>query len=120
MTDRATLLALADRVERASGADDAPTAEIALALGWRRSPCTRWWISPDDGQWRAGTPPLFLISLDAAASVVPATRPWLLEVDDENTLAQVLMPEWHHTAQAPTPALALCAAALRARAEVVG
>jgi hypothetical protein len=129
MTDRATLLALAERCEQAAGPNNGLDAEIALAIGYtherRGTERACWWRTPA-GQQLAyvgykNHPPFFTGSLDAAVTLVP--EGWAVE------LVQALSGSpWHATlrggsalvpiigATASKPALALCAAALRARA----
>jgi hypothetical protein len=101
MTDRATLLALAERVEALTGSDRAISqtlgvlhSDLAVALGWHRIPPRftklkgSGWISPSDwiGENSDGSPildslhgsdtyrkpPLWLWSIDAAVSLIPA------------------------------------------------
>lgn len=150
MSDKATLLALAERVEAAAWPQ--PTRElnreVALAVGWfRRTPSESGkkyptWIHPDDcrnGQpvfdslhgteiWRE--PSNYLGSLDAALTLVPEGHVWLVAnvgLNDEGKgplsgkCSAISAPpadtEHIEPCEAATPALALCAAALRARAE---
>jgi len=108
MTDRETLGALAERCEAASGPDAALDAAIGACmnvLGWHAADCL---IRPT-------------ASLDAAMTLVPESfkvhefeqqgayhwrwRCWLLRPDDAEGIAHA----WE-------PAIALTAAALRARA----
>jgi len=133
MSDNITLLTLAERCEQAAGPDRELDAEIALAIGYTREKKGReriaWWRNPKGQQlgydgWH-NFPPSFTASLDAAVTLVPEGRAW--------TVGQNLH-HWHWQASInalndegnPTsigfggpcgwPALALCAAALRARA----
>jgi len=129
----ATLLELAERCEKAEGPDRKLDAEVARATGWKVSPGGTWW-QPPGGQWgfvlRAYT-----ASIDAALTLLPegwfgALDPIFFE-DGESTLFDgiCIRPQWRDwrpndadawlrrmRARAATPALALCAAALRARA----
>ncbi len=116
MTDPATLLALADRCEQAAGPDRELDAEIALAIGYtherRGTERARWWRTPS-GQQLAyvgykNHPPFFTGSLDAAVTLVPEGCGWMVM----KNVAKV--GRWPK--RAATSALALCAAALRARA----
>jgi len=113
MTDPATLLALADRCEQAAGSDRELDAEIAVALfggnviydlkikQWRRIKIT--------SAWRMDHPlPPYTTSLDAALTLVPEGCGWMVM----SSAAKVGVWPSHGA----TPALALCAAALRARA----
>lgn len=149
MADAKELLALADRVQAASGADKALLREVALAVGWHRySPSEigaskPGWIAPKDfcgeyvGKDGRRSPKLdslhgtsiwrqprdYLTSLDAAMSLVPEGASWSLTnaarlpracVWAASPLRETPPPY----VKAATPALALTAAALRARAQV--
>jgi hypothetical protein len=140
-----TLLELAARCEAAMGADKALNREIALAVGWHRYSPTEigksnpGWIAPEDfigeyvGKDGRRTPKLdsmhgtsiwreprdYLASIDAAMTLVPEgcwaegslSSPASLEVHSLTVFAPL------GRATAATPALALTAAALRARAQ---
>jgi hypothetical protein len=115
MTDPTTLIALAERCEQAAGPDRELDIAIAAGLGWpdgRYSPP----ILPFE---RVRLPRHYTDSLDTAVTLVPEgwrwwihsspfARCWLVADDQIIGIAQ---PE-----KCATPALALCAAALRARA----
>lgn len=109
MTRRAELLALAARVEAATGADRELDAAVAVARHMLPEPYDGW--------------PRFTASLDAAVSLVPGGMQW-------SVTRRLIGSEWVNTAQvwgigarskrdaqAATPALALTGAALRAMAE---
>ena len=146
MTNRATLLALAERVEAARVSDRTGLRnEVALATGWHRVE-PRFtkskhgaWIKPCDfiGVHSDGSPkldslhgtdmhrepPNFLESLDAAMSLVPSgCSEWNVESWSAPCAIQpahVRATAWVSGAArvyAATPALALTAACLRARA----
>lgn len=126
------LLALAERCEKAEGPDRLLSQAIAEAVGWKcdlgtnwaRESASVWWRDPG-GNTR--DLPDFSASLDAALSLVPEgcapMQDWHHLRDD---LPGVLVWECYvqqvsdgHTigsADAGTPALAMAAAALRARA----
>ena len=133
MTDRATLLALAERCEQAAGPDRGLDQDITKLLVPRNAePVHRsrygWsFIVSGSGkgfEWLQNQP--YTASLDAAVTLVPEGRAW--------TVGQNVH-HWHWQASinalndegSPTsigfggpcgwPALALCAAALRARAQ---
>lgn len=121
MTARETLLALAARCEAATGAD----RELDIRIGWELD---GEGYSDADVQYvvenkhaAAVTP--YTASLDAAMTLVPEGRYW--SVCNESQLAGKAEAEvGHHekhgmalVAWCATPALALCAAALSARAE---
>ena len=77
---------------------------------------------PDDP---VGWPPKFTTSIDAALTLVPAGRPWSITQQSSGVgyFADIAIKDddgWWFEAdgpgsEAPTPALALCIAALRAR-----
>ena len=142
--DRATLLALAARVEAAAGADRALAKDIARALGMAPTlghPGNYGWREDDYGWWMATgedarilprriDPGAWLTSLDAAAALAPEGWAWAIyggTRDEGHATAYcvpnagaVPWPDWIRDIDAATPALALCAAALRARAEEAG
>ena len=135
--DRATLLALAARVEAAAGADVQMDCDIAAAIGFEHwSPAD--WADAKATDAAEGLPPPMMLppppryttSLDAAAALVPEGFLWSVASyrgDDwkpglfcadcapDDPSAELLCET-----KAATPALALCAAALRARAEEAG
>jgi hypothetical protein len=106
MTDAATLRALIERVEQATGADRRLDGDIETALGWPFA------------QWTGDARP-FTSSLDAAASLVPEGWQWVCGKDrPENGGAWAdVQPNAVGVTKrrAATPALALTAAALGAR-----
>ena len=142
MTDPTTLLALAERSEQAAGPDRELDAEIAVGLFggeiiWKAArytmdlyPARRFQNSDYIGGYQNSGVLTYTESLDAAATLVPTEPPhnlrigkwwWMLEtwsdycrasVNYENGDSAIL----EESAEAATPALALCAAALRARA----
>lgn len=63
---------------------------------------------------QAYLPPHYTASLDAALTLVPEGLPWLLMRRGNNTHQAEVGDEWQY--QGATPALALCIAALKARA----
>jgi hypothetical protein len=125
MTTNEQLLELAGRCERAKGPDDGLDRDVALACGWE-------WLgpwSPDNRsayQWKAPDrslhigPPFFTASLDAAIRLVPEGRS--REITENVTSGESEVFIWNmrglgegDRGVAATTALALCAAALRAR-----
>ena len=129
MTTRASYLALAERAERAEGADRDLDAEMfarvilrqAVPLLLRLS----GWVEHDEQDECA---PAFTASLDAALSLVPEGWRWSLDHTQmpgcrDCGRATLYAPGDGWTPAdvaeiyAATPALALVAAALRARAE---
>ena len=129
---------LASRCEQAEGPDREIDAAIMLAIGYRyeeRDIGGRWddgsialgWVYVDQsGKWKSTRPYQFTGSLDAALKLVPAEAFWRLGHDGEGAdpslfLATVFEPRVNrasrpYDALALTPALALCAASLRAAA----
>lgn len=118
------LLALAERVEKASGPDRELDADIAKAVG---VPATLVIGHECLGNLRSvpQNAPRYTASLDAALTLVP--KRWRTESIGENPQIAGRWTVWlrhrlddprHGVAvgDAATPALALCAAALRARA----
>jgi len=107
-----TLRGLIERVKQATGGDHRLDEDIEAALGWPLSWCT------DKAR-------PFTSSLDAAASLVPVVK-WTLGTHQEPDTNKWFWKAWvgrlrSHQGVAATPALALTAAALRARlAEMEG
>ena len=138
---RATLLALAERVEAATGADRALAKDIYRALfdapelghpngyGWREDDSGWWLATGEDARTPPKTiyPPKWLTSLDAAMSLVPSGCLFMVRTlwDDGKTSGYAVIQHYEPTetqglrydgesvAIAATPALALTAAALR-------
>jgi len=122
MTNTKQLLALAERCEREEPSWDLDCA-IAEAIGWYTP--HRDWRRPK------GDTPKFTTSLDAAVTLVPEHRSYELAYSaagdkalrrarlwDWRRSALALDPDNEWAATAKTLALALCAAALRARAAI--
>jgi hypothetical protein len=119
-----TLLELATRCEQATGPDKSIDREIAMATGWQHRSGGVW---ERVLEWER---PAFTASLDAAMTLVPdsclAMVKQLWDGDSKSALARVSryvassrfwMGDW--SGLSDVPALALCAAALRARAAIV-
>lgn len=120
------LVALAERVERATGADTVLDRDIVKLIGWADNVP----YGERDG-WRIPLP--FTASLDAAMSLVPEGWGWLVSQPNAKALASGLLKERMpvlgevqygcdhlYAVAAATPALALVSAALRARAQESG
>lgn len=115
---------LSERVEAHNGGDGWPLrVDIAEALGWTSKPVggVIAWYAPEEPDVMKAGPPKWLTSLDAAMSLVPEGCTWQLSVG-RVSLAQVTdctggptVPPPDFDATAATPAIALCAAALRLR-----
>lgn len=100
-------------IERASEPDRALNAELLRQLGWTQD--GRDAFSPDGS--RALSVPDYLGSLDAAMTLVPNGLHWSVGFDTQGNRALISKSGSMkvETGKAATPALALCAAALRAR-----
>ncbi len=106
MTDRATLLALADRVERAEGADYQLDREVAAACaGWHA-------LSGEDA-------PRCTASLDAAMGVVPKEVDVGFWFDEDNQRSMFFAGKGFACVEGRAMPLFILAAALRARAAMV-
>ena len=114
MTTAAELIALAERCER-----EEPSAALNFAI-WeavyaRRAPV---------GTFEEWVAPAYTASLDAAVTLVPDGWSWFCEGPASiSAAAHIWNPSARASAEyrslAKTPALALCAAALRARAAIL-
>ncbi len=122
MTDAAGLRALAERVERAEGADrDLDGAVASVVLPNVESYDGDWWWGPhDDAPLHV---PAYTASLDDAVSLVPEGKVWCLfgvgYGNNPRSEAYVEDDDADYPGGAATPALALTAAALRARAAMM-
>ena len=113
---------LSERVEQATGDDYSLRMEIAAALGWTKKPVgsvIAWYAPEEPGIMKAG-PPKWLTSLDAAMTLVPEGWGVMLHVSENGLHSNVCLARSHPTNLAAygdtaTPAIALCAAALKAR-----
>lgn len=141
---REALLSLADRCEAATGPDRGLDAVIAVAVGgyftippkWEGGPLSYGYVNADGEEVHPGQGGDQLVkpytaSLDAAMTLVPQTEQEatdiqrLLRDGKWSAFAKVSCIDdrgWSYgdKAYAATPALALCAAALRARAAMEG
>jgi len=142
MTDRSKLLALAEAVEKLTGPERETDARIAHAIKWR------WddWVEGDlciesysveavidrvqknshNSIWLYL--PRFTASLDAAMTLVIKDRDWMVDnfdgpASERRHSATVFhergKPYDEYSGHGANPALALCAAALRAQAEAL-
>jgi hypothetical protein len=115
---------LAERVEKAAGPDREIDRDIAVSLGWRvlydaADPTDRVpYYQPDpERSWVAV--PLYTFSIDAAMLLVPeGCAPGVYQRDKAEWASMVFGPDWQVVGdtRAATAAVALTAAALRARA----
>ena len=139
-TIREALLALAAKAEAATAADRELDAEIACVMHppdrrrlnfnpLRREVFHLGLLTPAWVDWDsvASFHPSPTASLDAAAALVPegwawhsAMRPWFTPVGATGSVWGRFQKSTTFTADAATPALALTAAALRARAAMMG
>ena len=116
MTDLADLI---QELEGASFGSEALCNQVLLACGWQisskpeRYPIGRW-LAPNGARYGCNAPRPSLDVQDAVDHVLPNGLRW--EVSDTGAgvgFAGVKGKWWH--AEAATPALALCIAALKAR-----
>jgi hypothetical protein len=126
MDAREKLIELAERCEKASEPDRETEARIAMELAWRKTTlgqAGRVWYD-QDGNLEA-VPPKYTASLDAALTLLPEGSEWRLERRFSKAMSPAYASVWnpgatdvdfHANAHGKSPALALCAAALRARA----
>lgn len=129
MTNRATLLAFAERCEQAAGPDRELDAEISVAVGRHETHVERRccgttkllpWRGDGTGSYNIDCRP-YTASLDAAVTLVPDGWGYELRQGYSGYRKPVCrtwngLGIWNDGPAASTPALALCAAALRARA----
>lgn len=113
------------RVERATGPDRALDAEIAIAAGWtfHKDSLFDFWRAPGDEEH--GEPLTFTGSVDAAMTLLgPPGHPlWTVTINGRSHgrrgmswWAEVTVPSREFQGDSHyRPALALCAAALKAR-----
>lgn len=117
-------------IRRLESEDPSPALQAALAifLGWTRyrDGCIIHWLHPD-GQPLVGRLPNWLKSIDAALTLVPKGFGWSLFVNDSlDTFANPIAEVWPLNGRADKveryfgesntkPAMALCAAALKAQ-----
>ena len=108
------LLELADRCEMEHDIMSSPLdVDIARAVGVQPIRVFRGGIDADE-EW-----PPYTTSLDSAVTLVPEGCAWRAGCAiDFTPVAVVFGHDVHADADASTPALALCAAALRARASL--
>jgi hypothetical protein len=124
------MLELAERCEAATVPDRELGFKILLACGWRRTnvghfhgPLYYWSDGGGKRSYSEDRLPCPTALLDAAMTLVPEGMDWRVDTMTGLPGAIVCAPNaWLSTKTAPmlqhgaTPALALCAAALRARA----
>lgn len=126
MTTREEWLALAERCEKATGADREIDLAIAETLGWLI-------FSREDGQFKIGMTaiwdgahgprmiPHFTDSIDAITTMIEQKLPGAtFKLGRDGTGAVYAQCAGKRIIEAAAPALALCAAFCRARAEIAG
>ncbi len=127
MTDRTTLLALAERCEQAAESDRELDVAIARALDWKplyRDDYSKWWppAAVADAREKKRSIlhhplPAFTASLDAAIALVPEGWTWGKFFGGSAECVSISGPSiLFERGLNDKPALAICAAALRARA----
>lgn len=134
------LIALAKRVEALAGPDLGLDAEIVCALDlkpqWLSSQEGRLWVDRSGARpvvrftygaarKSRGDPPIddvlhYTGSMDAAMTLVPSAWQWAVTDYQGCAPATAILGDKLIIRNAATPALALCAASLRARAEMEG
>jgi hypothetical protein len=132
--DRETLVALAERVEKASGPDRELDAEIMAVQHFQddryiggktgnppsmRARHDRVWVSRATDEWVSTHPKDFTSSLDAAIALVPEGHTWAGGDLDEDGMPWACVtadkePCRDFAGKAATVANSVCAAALRA------
>ena len=131
MTRRDELLALADRVEAATGADTLLDALVSAAVNDAvlevQDGCRAAFHSADGARWVSVPVLPYTASIDAALTLVPSgwrihtgdftIRDWSMAADCESATATVIGRDGPEHGHASTPALAITAAALRALAQ---
>ncbi len=122
-------MTLSERIEKLDGPCREIDQLIAKARGWEPSVLTKIHQRPiETSQWFYGNKfmgglPCFTASVDAAMGLVPEGMAWTLDGGDTSCLCsaeigkvpargRLLNPEW--VGEGTTPALAICAAAVRA------
>ena len=124
MKDKQELIALAERVEKLEGPDAKVNADILRALGWTE----HGFVAFTPSGHKAMVIPDYLGSIDAAMLLVPEGWEWQADTltmgaeRDKHAWFRLHRPDYgeQFEAEAATPALALCAAALRAIASQEG
>jgi len=117
---RAELEAMAERVEREEPSEELRDA-VAVAAGWQKIK-QGWNLFAPDIRYREAPRPAFLDSLDAAVTLVPVGYASSININPDGTAIasmyrEDLLPvQPVHSRPRMTPAAALTAAALRARA----
>ena len=123
------MISLAERCEAATGGDreiDRAIGRIAGAA--KEQPDGTWMTYHEDGYTHSINPPAYTASLDAAMTLVPDGWDWAVGTGRKQHMTENGKRPWAWCAPgqnfampqdlplAATPALALCAASLRARA----
>jgi hypothetical protein len=132
---RAAMLALAERAEKATGPDRELDAAIAVAVCWRWEGWSEGDLAVEEAAARSGMAyvadrvrnstnsiwrllPAYTASLDAAMTLVPEGEDYAIErVGGGHWCSVDANGERQPCVGAATPALTLCAAALRSLAE---
>ena len=119
MTDRSKLLALADAVEKLQTPSWEVDAEIDAVIWGRETPRSEGGWNMLTGRWMQPNEPYckkYTASLDEAMTLVPEGG-WYWAVKNYPVAKCAASIGGIHYANAATPALALTAACLRARAQ---
>lgn len=128
--DKLVAHSLIERLEKLQGPDREVGNEILRASGWTiktnqssgtGSRTSVWWRDPTGEYFSDGCQPDLTKSIDAALTLIEKKSSWALECAMNETAATIY-PNWDidplnkFSAFAPTPAIAICIASLRARA----
>jgi hypothetical protein len=125
MTDRTTMLALAERAEKAEGPDREFDRLIAFVVGHKHGRIGEW-ANSHNGDYVVieECAAAYTASIDAALTLKAPHTLWATGSMEEGPFARLCWPQpdgsylgGYFEAKAATPALALVAACLRARAE---
>ena len=111
---------LSERVEAHNGGDSWPLrVDIAEALGWTSKPVggVIAWYAPEEPDVMKAGPPKWLTSLDAAMPLVPEGWEGVIHIGSDPSAGLFMLhnSRSHKNSRAATPAIALCAAALKVR-----
>lgn len=124
MTEAASLIELAERVEAATGRDRELDALIHIEAGLAEGNTVAFktgWCAGSETNPRPVEAPAYTASIDAAMSLVPEGWMWVGGSSPTHNAGMAVTRDGTQDgfdARAATPALALCAAALRARASL--
>ena len=105
-------------LEKAEGPSDGTDVLIAQHIGWWFDQSACWWRDEKNQMTDYAMCPKFTSSIDAALTLVPESLEWqvqMIEPLDYSAWVTGGLDGELFEATAPTPAIALCIAALKAR-----